>query len=539
MPLLPLPLSHKLPVLSVNGAPALPARRTPDRALRAALGLCALLLLTSCQATRPPAANDARVPAQNTAATFDSESVDPSSIDSRVTQQGATERARITGFPLAHDNLKSVPKIVIDDRPWLESIHPLYIHARSLVEQELNADLRDIRLLLVADTPINSEVNHETRRLVNEQFGTSEFADQFLGRVMKTQSGTYAALFTSRLKAVMVSRSMLANYEQSLPANPEIRTAALLTLLIHELVHAADDQRYHIHENRALNFRASFAQSATFEGHAQWVTRRICAYSHCSIGLDALDNFMFSPAEQSNHLTQPVEAISRNVLEYSYVEGERFIASLAKRPGGSKLIDDLLSSPPFDPIQILSPDNYPDLKREHLNQRLIRASLDIDHPWVRDQWIGVETSPLKGVNLRADPARRQAAVDGFTRLIESMVAMQLYNRASPDAGPVEVTLLQAESATTASLFARTLHQNTLTADTYTDEEPLRIDTGAGNSQSGMSMHMYRTSQDNDTSFRTAIGVSGIYVVQIAGVSPNSVLLDDYAIRVLLNLQLPL
>lgn len=538
MPLLPLPLLHELPVSSADGAPALTVHCVTDKALRAALGLCVLLLLTSCQATRPPASGDARVAAQNTATAIEPESVNPNSINSRIAQQGAAERARITGYPLAHDKLEPAPKIVMD-RPWLESIHPLYIHARSLVEQELDADLRDIRLLLVADTPINAEVNHETRRLVNEQFGASEFADQFLSRVMKTQSGTYAALFTSRLKAVMVSRSMLANYEQSLPANPEIRTAALLTLLIHELVHAADDQRYQIHENRALNFRASFAQSATFEGHAQWVTRRICAYSHCSIGLDALDNFMFSPTEQNNHLTQPVEAISRNVLEYSYVEGERFIASLAERPDGARLVDDLLSSPPYDPIQVLSPGNYPDLDREHRNQRLIRASLDIDHPWVRDQWIGVETSPLKGVNLRADPERRQAAVDGFTRLIESMVAMQLYNRASPEAGPVEVTLLQAESATTASLFARTLHQNTLTADTYTEEEPLRIDTGAGNSQSGMSMHMYRTSLDNGTSFRTAIGVSGIYVVQIAGVSPSAVPLDDYAIRVLLNLQLPL
>lgn len=540
MSLLPLPLAHELPVLPVNDASSPPAQAASGATLRAGLGLCALLLLTSCQSTRPPGTNDPSVLHQDaaliSAKTLDEELAETHTFTPRKSYKNRTERARITGYPASPEK-QPIP-VVAFDRPWLESIHPLYIHARSLVEQELDADLRDIRLLLVDDTPINAEVNHETRRLVNEQFGRSVFADQFLGRVMKAQSGTYAALFTSRLKAVMVSRSMLANYEQSLPQDAQIRAAALLTLLIHELVHAADDQRYRIHENRALNFRASFAQSATFEGHAQWVTRRICAYSDCSIGLDALDNFMFSPSEQSNQLTQPVEAISRNVLEYSYVEGERFIATLAKRPEGAQLIDDLLTSPPFDPIQILSPDNYPDLNREHRNQRLIRASLEVDHPWVRDRWIGVETSPLKGVNLRSDPKRRQAAVDGFTRLIESMVAMQLYNRASPDAGPVEVTLLQAESANTANLFARTLHENTLIADAYSEEEPLRIDTGAGNSQSRMSMHMYRTSVDNGTSFRTAIGVSGNYVVQIAGVSASAVPLDDYAIRVLLNLQLP-
>ena len=127
---------------------------------------------------------------------------------------------------------------------------------------------------------------------------------------MDAQVGTYAALFTSKLDAVMVSRSMLGNFENSLPENEAIRDAALMTLLIHELVHAADEERYKIHENRALNFRASFAQSATFEGHAQWVTRKICKANQCLQGLQALDNFMFNRNAQPAAHSQPVEAIS-------------------------------------------------------------------------------------------------------------------------------------------------------------------------------------------------------------------------------------
>lgn len=514
MSLLPLRLSTRLPDSDPAPmvAPALPVLQ--NRPARLILGLCAALLLASCQTARQPEFRP-----ESSAERLDTDTSGLSDFDALA------RNARPAGPP--------APMLA-----WTDSIHPLYLQARSLVERELDADLRNIQLLLVADAPINAEVTRETRRLVNEQFGTSTFADQFLSRVMDAQSGTYAALFTARLQAVMVSRSMLASYEQSLPPDPRIRHAALLTLLIHELVHAADDQRYRIHENRALNFRASFAQSATFEGHAQWVTRQICAYSDCLQGLEALDNFMFSRVEQSNQLTQPVEAISRNVLEYSYVEGERFIQKLAERDGGDRLIDALLSQPPYDPIQILAPETYPDLLRERRNSRLIRASLDVDHPWVRGQWIGVETSPLKGVNLRADPSRRQAAVDGFTRLIEGMVAMQLYDRGHPDTSPMEVTLLQAESANTARLFARTLHENSQLAETYVEEEPLRINTGAGNVQSQMSMHVFRTTVDGNRPFRTTIGVSGNYVVQIAGVADRAEPLDDYAIRVLLNLQLP-
>lgn len=440
-----------------------------------------------------------------------------------------------SGSPVAP--LQSVGQSVGDAIPWQQLIYPLYSQARKLVEVELEIDLSHIQLMLVDDQPINNEVARETRRLVHNQFGTSEFANQFLNNVMKSQAGTYAALFTSRLKAVMVSRNMLSGYEDSLPNKPAIRSAALMTLLIHELVHAADDQRYNIHENRALNFRASFAQSATFEGHAQWVTRRICALNGCSAGLQALDNFMFSRDTQTNQQTQPVEAISRNVLEYSYVEGERFINQLAQRPNGEFLIEALLSSPPEDPIQILAPESYPDLNREKRNQRLIKASLGIDHPWVSDHWIGVQTSPLKGVNLRADPSRRQAAVDGFTKLIQGMVAMQLYDQRRSSRSPMEVTLLHAESAHTATLFARTLHNNTQSYDAIANDEPLRINIGSGHQQSQMKTHIYRTTIGGVRPYRTAIAVAGPYVVQIAGNTETPGQLDDYAIRVLLNLQL--
>lgn len=440
----------------------------------------------------------------------------------------------------ASDKLTEHSGPTASDGNWESQIRERFEDARVLVEAELDMDLSNVKLLLVSDKPINNEVALETHRLVHKQFDHVDFADNFLDQVMRSQSGTYAALFAARLGAVMVSRSMLESFEQTLPGDRDIRHSALLTLLIHELVHAADDKRYHIHENRALSFRASFAQSATFEGHAQWVTRNICKKVGCLSGLDALDNFMFSRNESNNQLTQPVEAISRNVLEYSYVEGERFISELAKRENGAALIEAVLASPPHDPVQILAPESYPNIERDRLNDRLIQASTQIDHPWVARPWVGVETSPLKGINLRAEPMRRKAAVDGFTRLIQGMVAMQFYDQQKVHTPPMEVTLLQAESAHTARLFARTLHENTFQAEALVNDEPLKISTGAGIRKSQMDMHLYRTqirAEDPSFNYRTAIGVSGPYVVQIAGNTKEAQTLEDYAIRVLLNLQL--
>jgi len=443
----------------------------------------------------------------------------------------------VAGIPASTEPGLPPTKTVARPVPWLSTIKSEFALAKTLVEKELDVDLGEIELKLVNDQPINAEVALETQRLVKEQFGQTAFADHFLEQVMSPLSGTYAALYSARLGAVMISRSMLASYERSLPATrgEPFRRAALLTLLIHELVHAADDLRYQIHDNRALNFRASFAQSATFEGHAQWATRRICAKAGCSEGLTALDDFMFSTDLPNSRLTQPVQAISRSVLEYSYIEGERFVTQLAKRDNGEQLIQDLLRTPPQDPIQILSPDTFPDVVRENLNQRLIMASRSVNHPLTIAPWIGVETSPLKGVDLRADPSRRQAAIDGFTKLIRGMVSVQFYDQQTPGAMPVEATLLQAESSHTARLFATMLHGNTQQSGAQVSDEPLVINSHVNLDETQLDLHIFRTAIDADTSYRTSIAVAGEHVVQVSANISDQDLLDEYVILVLLEL----
>ena len=420
---------------------------------------------------------------------------------------------------------------------WSNALPASFDIARELVEQELDVDLSHIQLQLVDNKPINAEVALETDRLVREQFGNSPFANHFVEQVMSPLDGSYAALYSSRLDSVMISRSMLESYENSLPADTgaDERQAALLTLLIHELVHAADDVRYRIHDNRELSFRASFAQSATFEGHAQWLTRRICEQAGCSSGLDSLDRFMFGATDLRNRPVDAEEAASRDVLEYSYVEGERFVTALANRTNGAALLDSLLSSPPVDPIQILAPDTYPDLAREQRNQRLIKASLNVTHPWAQQPWIGVETSPLKGINLRADPERRQAAIDGFTKLIEAMISMQFYDQQTLGAAPAEATLLQAESAATASMFANMLHTNTQISGARSNDEPFTLGLNGGE---GDKAHIYRTAVDAEMNFLTVIVVAGKHVVQVSGNVEDMSILEDYAVQVLTRLSQP-
>lgn len=337
------------------------------------------------------------------------------------------------------------------------TLQPLFDTARQLVEQRLGVSLSEVAFEIVSDDVIAAEVRSETARLVNAQFSDSRFAGHFLEAVMRGQTGTFVALFSHRKNAVLASHELLLHYQESVGRSSQQTDNAILALLVHELVHAADNQRFDIPGSRKLNFRASFAESAVFEGHAQWVTREICDVALCTDGVEALDRFMFGDTPSPNQLTQSIEAISRNILEYSYVEGERFIAAIAERDASGKLLENVLANPPSDPIAILNPGAFPDTGRRSRNDRLLTVLNAVEHPWLSSPWAMVQTSPLKGVNLRSDPARRDAAIQGFTRLISAMVSMQLYDQHHDDRLPMEITLLEAIDGHTAALFAETLH----------------------------------------------------------------------------------
>mgnify|MGYP006924539258 CR=1 FL=1 len=425
-----------------------------------------------------------------------------------------------------------------------ERLRRLYRQARLLVEEQIDADLSEVPLELVDDREILTEVRFETNRLVRGQVGDGPLAERLVGTLMAGRSGTYAALYSGQRRSVMLNRELLADYLASLPAAGAFRDEALLVLMLHELVHAADDLLHGIHAKSTPDFRASFARSAAFEGHAQWLTRVICKREDCLGGLAALDAFMFGEHDRAEDgegggavpaPTARSAPVDRNLLEYSYVEGERFVTALAARPDGAALIERLLIEPPHDPLQILDPASFPDAARERRNRALLAAARQVSHPWLDgpDLRVAIATSPLKGVDLRADEARREAAIDGFTRLIRAMVAVQFHDPDDVELAPVEVTLMRTDRPDTARLFADTLHAHALTAGATT--------IAATKSRTG-SPALLRTSlpaASGRGAWRTAIATDGIFVVQASGWTgpPNGPPepLDDYVLGALATL----
>ncbi len=553
-----------------------PASQYPPRAkagarhfsVRHALPLLAALLVGGCVslASSNGAIQATALDAGSTSPVSDESDLPPLAMPERGTP--ATQGTAAT---------ETAPELPVQTSDGASRIQRLFDTAKKHVTTFTGASLDHVGLELVGDEAIDRIVARETRPLVDTQFTDGAFRRSLLDAIMRSQQGSYAALYSGSRTTVMISENMLQRYTDSLPvfeptvalepkgiSRDELRDQALLALLIHELVHAADDSEHRIHANRTLTFRASFAQSAVFEGHAQWATRQICETHACSEGLAALDRFMFTVTEPADPQAQAVQALSRNVLEFSYVEGERFIRELAARDNGEALIELALKAPPTDPIQILDPGSFPNRARERRNRELLFATSELDHPWRHLPWASVETSPLKGINLRAEPENRISAVDGFTRLITAMVAVQLYDQSHAERPPVEVMLIRTDSEATAALFASIMHENArangplqhrerlalrtstgelANAAVYTAFEPGAAFARAATVESNTPAGLNRTAkppavwepESATLDYASLTATTGRHVVQLAGYASTADL-KDYALKFLMQIE---
>ena len=206
---------------------------------------------------------------------------------------------------------------------------------------------------------------------------------------------------------------------------------------------------------------------------------------------------------------------------------------MAQRDNGQSLINDALSTPPVDPIQILDPSSFPNKTRKELNQQLLEASKSITHPWNTKPWIRVETSPLKGVNLRSDPERRTSAIDGFTRLIRGMVALQHYDQSVLSSSPVEITLMNAETKQTAEMFAQSLSSNLIyNSGGFASEEVIWLDDRVP-----VSVINVNTTLDDGRSHSAVVVSHDTFVLQLVGLDIEDLSALEYAKSILSHLTL--
>jgi hypothetical protein len=143
---------------------------------------------------------------------------------------------------------------------------------------------------------------------------------------------------------------------------PELASEPTLqAVIVHELVHAADDERYDLTRLFAgcTSSDALRADNALIEGHAQLVARELAAGLGWSAGFETFTRAITAPpkrlADSGDTGGQLVQRTLSNAITASYTEGEAFLAAL-RAAGGEEAVRKAFLEPPGDMVLISRPE---------------------------------------------------------------------------------------------------------------------------------------------------------------------------------------
>jgi len=206
----------------------------------------------------------------------------------------------------------------------------------------------------------------------------------------------------------------LTPFSKTVVSNGSTLEEAYTALFIHELTHAADYSLYP--ENIIFNQKnlGNLAVRAVVEGHAQFLTRKICERQGCQKGYETLRDDVVSGTDSHSIAAGGAAQAGKVLSSFCYHHGERFFTSLEVHQGA---IEKALAHPPTDPVMIRYPDVYLDGIREQKQKKLTAAFNSVEVPWNPDRSLLLHNTnfvPFDGYNTR-----KQLAQNNYEILHES------------------------------------------------------------------------------------------------------------------------
>lgn len=357
--------------------------------------------------------------------------------------------------------------VIVTTEPETPAVGPIqgsppiqswYAEVRDVVSRELRVDLSDVALSVTDTNGIATHAKTSLMGALEHDLDNTRFAESLVDNILTLQTESVLAIYAPSVKKILLHSTNLEKYLNKRTGGAK---EALQALLIHELVHAADDQNHQAFKQDSMSYQEVFAKSAVIEGHAQWQTRRICKNFGCENAFAQLNNYMFDSGSPEDPALKYVQSRSFKNLEFVYKEGERFIDKLQQRNNSAAMVSLAFNKPPRDSIQIIDPDSFPNRERERRNDTLSEIIEASTKPWQKNSTGSLKRNVLAAAAFSVDPSARQPIVNFYTSKILAATKHEYYEHGSDTPIPVAVIALQTDSATTARKTAALIFNSTL------------------------------------------------------------------------------
>lgn len=344
------------------------------------------------------------------------------------------------------------PAFVIDTTPVSdENLIAWYAEALPLVEQQLDTELASVPMQILDKGEMYLAHQQMLESSIHPGF-SDEARERWIKQAVETALERTIALYDPDEKRILIDRANITDHSERLTRRGHSTQNAAQLVLVHELVHAADDRRYdfnHLHEQSPWK---SLERSAVFEGHAQAVTETICATLGCEAAFADDERYLgHLPPLHGSHRLFP-NARGGNIA-LRYVQGARFIRGLHEREDGPEQVQRALRQAPADVLTLFDSERLLDPAIDASTHTLAARLAGERAQWLA-KWIKVERASFTQSNFPRSSERRQRYVHERSERLLGSAMMSYYPPMSSDTLPVSIRLLQAKSAEAAESEAR-------------------------------------------------------------------------------------
>ncbi len=273
-----------------------------------------------------------------------------------------------------------------------------------------------------------------------------------------------AARTRARESARAIAPSLLAKYafgrgEVLVCAGGFDRTAAALDLprlisreglravLVHELVHAADDAAHHVVDviGKLTATEQIEAYNAVIEGHAQFVARRVCADHGELVDFDLFCRVVGgerpkpkSSSDEPDPVVEMVDRLERLHSSNWYVQGERFIEAL-EAEGGAAAVARAFTEPPDRMALVYEPSWFLHPELEPKGEFDLPAALgDVAAEFPTETWAHVQSSVT---NAQLEAALALAPQEERERVVMSLRSSRILTLVQKDGSGSKMALV--------------------------------------------------------------------------------------------------
>lgn len=359
------------------------------------------------------------------------------------------QKAGLMLFPvLLQACATNAPTVALDTTPVSDSnIEAWYLAAKPLVADKLGASLSELGMEIQS----KGEMYLTHKELVEQSIPTAFHAEprqKIIESQIEDSLDNIIALYDQDKKRIVFDRENLKDHVARLKKLGHTAEQAALTVIFHELVHAADDERY---DFRGLQTRRpwnALERSAVIEGHAQHVTQQLCEESNCSKAfVDDEQYLRYLPA-----LTGTAKLFPHNrgdSVALRYVQGAEFIDALENEESVENLVDQALRRAPADALSLFDSKRFMNDSISASSESLANALAAKDiGPLSR--WIKIPRAPFTQSSFPRDSDRREEYVTARSGNLLGSAMMSYYHPNGSSLLPRTIRLLQARDQSSAA-----------------------------------------------------------------------------------------